>query len=271
MLGTRVEQSGKVEVPEFWAGRLQGQPPPTPKIVLRGDDVPPFVILPGFGNDQVDYVTPNGLTEEVGLAAALERRGVSSISVVPIRRADWLNVARGLTDLSFVAGNAQPEGPAFSWYVTAAKATVERTVAARRTSIDAAADARVVLIGHSAGGWLGRALCAVAGDEWVEKNIRGIVTLGAPHASPPPGTADQTRGTIPAVNHRVPGAVRAARARTRLHAYPCWRLTFPFCRLLLGSTMQARASGTSLCLRGVSSEMSRAMPRPRMRTPRTAL
>ena len=140
MLGTRVEQSGKVEVPEFWAGRLQGQPPPTPKIVLRGDDVPPFVILPGFGNDQVDYVTPNGLTEEVGLAAALERRGISSISVVPIKRADWLNVARGLTDLSFVAGNAQPEGPAFSWYVIAAKATVERAVAARRTSIDAAAD-----------------------------------------------------------------------------------------------------------------------------------
>ena len=73
-LSARVEQSGKMEVPEFWPGRLQGQPPPTPKVMLRGDDVPPFVILPGFGNDQVDYVTPNGLPREVGLAAAIQVR-----------------------------------------------------------------------------------------------------------------------------------------------------------------------------------------------------
>ena len=47
-LEARVEKNGKVEVPEFWAGRSPRQT--TPKVVLRGD-VPPFVILPGFGGD----------------------------------------------------------------------------------------------------------------------------------------------------------------------------------------------------------------------------
>ena len=51
-LGTRLEQSGRVTTePEHWPGRLQGQPPPTPTVTLRA--APPFVILPGFGNDQV--------------------------------------------------------------------------------------------------------------------------------------------------------------------------------------------------------------------------
>jgi pimeloyl-ACP methyl ester carboxylesterase len=243
-LGARVEQNGKAEVPEFWAGRLQGKPPPTPKVVLRGD-VPPFVILPGFGNDQVDYVTPNGLPEEVGLVAALERRGISAVSVVPIQRTDWLNVARGLTDLGFVAGNAQPEGPAFSWYVAKAKATVERAVAAREKSAEASSDARVVLVGHSAGGWLARALCAVAGDEWVRQNIRGVVTLGAPHTSPPPEVADQTRGTIPAVNKRAPGAVRCAE-RPRTRTWKCPATQSIRCQILLQSARPLESWGRCL-------------------------
>ena len=39
--------------------------------------------------------------------------------------------------------------------------------------------------------------------------MRGIVSLGAPHGTPPPGVADQTRGTIPNVNRRAPGAFYA--------------------------------------------------------------
>ena len=131
--------------------------------------------------------------------SALERRGVQRTSVVPIERSNWLNVARGLSDLQFVAGNAEPEGPAFAWYIERARATVE-------AAVRAADEERVVLVGHSAGGWLARALCVVAGDEWARRHVRGIVTLGAPHATPPPQVVDQTRGTIPAVNRRAPGA-----------------------------------------------------------------
>ena len=204
-LGQRVEQSGKLEVPEFWPGRLEGRPAPTPKVILAS--APPIVILPGFGNDQEDYMTPNGLPEEVGLQAALARRGAASV-VVPIRRPMWLNVAKGLSDVGFLTGNAQPEGPAFSWYVESARATVQAAVEARAAA--GGADSRCVLVGHSAGGWLARALCVVQGDEWVKRHVRGIVTLGAPHGSPPPDVPDQTRGTIPNVNRRAPGAYYAA-------------------------------------------------------------
>eukprot|EP00964_Phaeocystis_antarctica_P001556 scaffold822_cov58-Phaeocystis_antarctica.AAC.2 len=62
---------------------------------------------------QADYVTPNGLPAEVGLQAALARRGAGAVSVVPIVRTDWINVAKGAADLKFITGDAQPEGPAF--------------------------------------------------------------------------------------------------------------------------------------------------------------
>ena len=108
-LGTRLEESGRVTTEaEHWPGRLQGQPPPTPAVILRA--APPFVILPGFGNDQADYVTPNGLPAEVGLQAALARRGADAVSVVPIVRTDWINVARGVTDFKFVTGDAAQPG-----------------------------------------------------------------------------------------------------------------------------------------------------------------
>lgn len=203
---TQVEKdsSGVAEIPEFWPGRLQGRPPPTPNVVLR--NAPPMVIFPGFGNDAVDYVTPNGLPLEVGLVSALARRGATAVDVVPIARSNWLNVARGLSDVSFLRGNAQPEGPAFAWYIKSAKSTVEKAIAVRKAEQGDGGDARVVLIGHSAGGWLARALCATAGDDWVKRNVRGVVTLGAPHASPPSSVVDQTGGTIPNVNKRQPGA-----------------------------------------------------------------
>lgn len=209
-LGTRLEQSGRVTTePEHWPGRLQGQPPPTPTVMLRA--APPFVVLPGFGNDQADYVTPNGLPAEVGLQAVLARRGAGAVSVVPIVRTDWVNVAKGAADLKFIAGDAQPEGPAFRWYLQKAQLTIERAVAARRAQAGhSEVDARVVLIGHSAGGWLARALLAVAGDAWASEHVRGIATLGAPHASPPATVPDQTRGTIPNVNRRAPGAYYAS-------------------------------------------------------------
>ena len=207
-LGTRLEQSGRVgATAEYWPGRLQGRAPPPAAVTLRA--APPFVILPGFGNDQDDYISPGGLPAEVSLQAALARRGVDSVAVVPIARTDWINVAKGLGDLKFVAGDAQPEGPAFEWYLRKAQATVEQAVAGARAQN--VPDARVVLVGHSAGGWLARALMVVAGDAWVRENVRGVVTLGAPHASPPDSVPDQTRGTIPNVNRRAPGAYYATR------------------------------------------------------------
>lgn len=206
-LGKRAQQSGSDGPPEFWQGRLQGQAPPQPKVVLQGNEAPPVVICPGFGNDLIDYVTPLNLPSDTGLAAALERRGIQRVAVVPIKRADWINVARGLSDPKFLLGDAQPEGSTYGWYIAAAKRTVEETVAARRAE-SSSGDARVVLVGHSAGGWLARGLCVAAGDAWAREHVRGIVTLGAPNVQSPDGT-DQTRGTIKNINLRAPGAYLA--------------------------------------------------------------
>jgi pimeloyl-ACP methyl ester carboxylesterase len=198
----------KADDAEYWPGRLEGTPPPNPRTEIRSS--PPFVILPGFGNDQNDYIIPNGYPAEVGFQAALKRRGVQGVSVVPISRPDWLGVARGLSDPKFLSGDAQPEGPAFSWYIDKARQCIEEAVAERRRASAGKSDGRVVLVGHSAGGWLARALLCTAGDAWAREHVCGVVTLGSPHASPPPSVPDQTRGTVVNVNRRAPGAFLAS-------------------------------------------------------------
>ena len=60
----------------------------------------PIVILPGFGNDIVDYQNPLGKGFDISIQAALEKRGYS-VSIVPIKRFGWLNIARGLFQKSF--------------------------------------------------------------------------------------------------------------------------------------------------------------------------
>ena len=46
--------------------------------------LPPVVILPGFGNDAIDYVAPLDQPEDVGLCSVLRRRGFTDVSVVPV-------------------------------------------------------------------------------------------------------------------------------------------------------------------------------------------
>jgi len=186
---------------EHWPGRLKGAPPPSPQVILK--DAPPFVVLPGFGNAAVDYIAPLGQPEEVGLVAALQRRGINLVEVVPIDRSNWLKVLRGVLDINFLKGDAQPDGPAFDWYLQLARSTVERAVEARQQDVSGV-DARVVLLGHSAGGWLARALCL--DEEWAKKHVRGIVSVGAPQLGPPPDVPDQVRGTVTNLNVRAPGA-----------------------------------------------------------------
>ena len=152
---------------------------------------PPVVILPGFGNAGLDYVTPLGANESVGLKAALERRGFDTVEVVPVDRTDWLRVAGGLLDADFRAGEGTPNGRAFGWYIERTGATVRKAKAKAAASGDA--DARVLLLGHSAGGWLAR---AALGDGTPESSLArlnaaedvcGLVTLGTPHLPPPEG------------------------------------------------------------------------------------
>lgn len=60
--------------------------------ISRGKFKEPVVILPGFGNDKIDYVNPLKLGTEYGFKAALEKRGYPTY-IVDVERKDWLRVS----------------------------------------------------------------------------------------------------------------------------------------------------------------------------------
>lgn len=167
-----------------------------------GSEPPPHILIaPGFGNDMVDYVSPLGQPQSEGLCAALAQRGYSS-SVLQLARGDWLRVAHGLRDWAFISGRGTPEGPAFRWYVERLRAAVDAEV--ERSG------QKVIVLGHSAGGWLARA--ALGDNDWAgdgrssDSLVRALVTLGSPHLPPPAEMRDQSFGVLRYVDQAYPAA-----------------------------------------------------------------
>lgn len=68
------------------------------------------------------------------------------------------------------------------------------------------------LVGHSIGGWVGRAWLAEGCSPADRDSVLSLTTLGTPNTGPPddaggPWTAvDQTRGLLKSINSRFPGA-----------------------------------------------------------------
>eukprot|EP00962_Isochrysis_galbana_P019519 scaffold5687_cov132-Isochrysis_galbana.AAC.1 len=186
-------------------------PPPTLKSIAG---LPPVVILPGFGNADVDYKMPLGQPEDVGLVSVLRRRGFRDVSVLDLPRWEWLRVAGGLADPRFWLGDQRPDSIAYGWYVQRARAAIEAASAR-------AGGQRAIVVAHSAGGWLARA--ALADGEWISAAgggggsggalirardvVAGLVTLGAPHFPPPAGSPPcATRGALAYCAASHPGA-----------------------------------------------------------------
>lgn len=162
---------------------------------------PTIVILPGFGNAAVDYTQPFGANFETSISYALEQRGFK-VKIMPLERGQWFNVLRGLFTLSFWLGTVTPYEPSYGWYVQRARDTIA----------DAAKENGVIVCGHSAGGWLGRAALGDGTD--FDADIRAFVSLGAPHSAPPtgvPGVMDMTRGALTWTEQQLPGAYLANR------------------------------------------------------------
>eukprot|EP00929_Paragymnodinium_shiwhaense_P007022 TRINITY_DN110982_c0_g1_i1.p1 TRINITY_DN110982_c0_g1~~TRINITY_DN110982_c0_g1_i1.p1 ORF type:complete len:576 (+),score=94.46 TRINITY_DN110982_c0_g1_i1:59-1729(+) len=135
-----------------------------------------IVILPGLGNDSGDYTDLIRLLAKDGHTAA----------VVPVVRPDWLRNALGLLDSSYWEGTLQPR-PVLDWYLDRLAALIDgkdRPVS----------ENGVILLGHSAGGWLGRIVLG----ESQGRGVRRLVTLGTPHCPPLAGSDafDQTRGLL---------------------------------------------------------------------------
>jgi pimeloyl-ACP methyl ester carboxylesterase len=214
-----------------WCAPPSARRVPPPLLAASRDTLPPVVILPGFGNADVDYKTPLGQPEVVGLVSVLRRRGFGDVSVLDLPRQDWFRVAGGLVDPRFWFGDQRPDSIAYGWYLQRARAAIEAASAR-------AGGKRVLVIAHSAGGWLARAALAdgewpAAADTGVGDNtgdgntgrgtagagntgggvtrardvVAGLVTLGAPHFPPPAGSPPcATRGALAFCDTAHPGA-----------------------------------------------------------------
>jgi hypothetical protein len=203
--------------------------PPTTSIPKNAK----VLILPGFGNDSSDYVLEQA---PIGsLVSSLAERGwvtapdcdENQIFVLPIKRSDWIQVfSNGIFDIQFWQGSAPPTRPAFRWYLNRILSCVNEitktTPSTDERSRDDCAEVencKVILIGHSAGGWLGRAALGYGstGDDENDfpkqtdllEKIGGIVTLGAPNLPPPPPVMDMTRGALKLTSEQFPGAYHA--------------------------------------------------------------
>mmetsp|Transcript_110299 Transcript_110299/g.213550 ORF Transcript_110299/g.213550 Transcript_110299/m.213550 type:complete len:339 (+) Transcript_110299:8-1024(+) len=169
---------------------------------------PPVLVLPGFGNDKDDYmsgelVASGAIAEDGGLVGRLRKRGFEHVEVLPVARPDWLRILVGLFDADFREGSAPPE-TAFGWYLE----RVDKAVAQMRVS----SGQRVLLLAHSAGGWLARAALG-RNHGALASNVSALVTLGSPHSAPPkePPGDDQTRGALSYVDNNFPGAALRAK------------------------------------------------------------
>ncbi|CAM9800011.1 unnamed protein product, partial [Hapterophycus canaliculatus] len=119
--------------------------------------------------------------EEKAFATALQRRGLDTF-VVPVKRSEWLNVAAAILTLDFWKGTCRPDG---AYNCATFLARVKETV---RASLEETGAEKVLLVAHSAGGWLARA--ALAEGVWEEgvaseDVVAGLVTLGSPHFAGP--------------------------------------------------------------------------------------
>lgn len=167
----------------------------------------PFVILPGFGNDEMDYFNPLNNGFEGSIKNSLQSRGIEHVSIVPIKRSQWLNIARAVFTLDFWKNECKPCN-LFDFYFK----EVDRTV----RDLQKKHQKPVVLIGHSAGGWIARAI--LADGKWGVRDekdkdlfsssdlVIGVVTLGAPHFPPAENTMCMTRGALKYVDTEYPGA-----------------------------------------------------------------
>eukprot|EP01082_Thalassiosira_pseudonana_P013507 g11796.t1 g11796 contig6:604272-605438(+) len=171
----------------------------------------PVVICPGFGSDQIDYQNPLEQGTEKGFVTALVRRGFNPdlIKVMPLERYEWIRVAGGLFDIpNFYTGNCRPDGLGYGWYVNRLRNTIEE-------AYNLSGGEKVLMVGHSAGGWLARA--ALGDGSWIGSEaraadrVRALITVGAIH-KPPAGDAASscvTRGALAYLDEMYPGAYLA--------------------------------------------------------------
>ena len=148
---------------------------------VRASAKPHVIICPGLGNAGTDYDA---------FAALLRARGHGA-TIVDVRRLDWLRNAAGAATPAYWRGTLRPR-PTVDWYLDAMQRACDAA-----TPEDG--DAPLVVVAHSAGGWLARVFIDERASEATTRRISRLVTLGSPVKPAPrgvPGVVDQTRGIL---------------------------------------------------------------------------
>eukprot|EP01035_Chromulina_nebulosa_P003527 gene3527-4812_t len=112
-----------------------------------------------------DYINPLKRESKFGLVSILQSRGIKNIFVVPVKRYSWLNILFGVFTLEFWRSECRPLN-LFRFYCNMVDETVRQA--------HSETGKPVILIGHSAGGWLARAV--LSNGFWlkdIDENIMG--------------------------------------------------------------------------------------------------
>ena len=114
-----------------------------------------ILILPGFGTRSEDY------TRDDSLAPNLVNRGwkEDQVHVLPVSRIDWMNaLVLGACDGDYLKGMATPLSAAYLWYIHRVADEIRKIdeQVKKEANGNSNAKAKIILVGHSAGGWLAR-------------------------------------------------------------------------------------------------------------------
>lgn len=150
------------------------------------------VVLPGYGCDVNDY---NDIVEHCSKFNV-------HVDVVPIKRYDWILPIKSIFNKKFWTYDLTPED-SFDWYLNKAKTTLIN-------SVEKNDGYSVVLCGHSAGGWLARALMnngtLMNSENKTYSYVYALVTMGTPNTLLCEKNEDVTHGCLYYVNKNFPGS-----------------------------------------------------------------
>ena len=138
----------------------------------------PVLVLPGLGNSSGDYSK---------LAQILLQKGHEAVAVAPIARWQWGLNAQGFIKRSYWTSTLKPN-EVLKWYMRQVQ------IALTEIRSECGPGRSVCVIGHSAGGWLGRVF--IAEEEKLDVEFSTLLTLGTPNIPPAEGMLDQTRGLL---------------------------------------------------------------------------
>lgn len=175
-----------------------------------------ILICPGFATEASDYKQAGSLVSSLISHGGWNK---NNIHVLPVKRSKWITpIAKGILDSDYIGALAglpdrkcPPDRPPYRWYIQLISKEVSKIDRKVKAQYGKDAKAKIIVMGHSAGGWLARASIGYGNEQNGSSdisididNILGIISLGTPNVEPPLGQADITGGALRVTNEKFP-------------------------------------------------------------------